>query len=156
MTKPEFSDKAREIVFENKVVMLFLVITAFAFWASEMSTVVFFSELFTRFGRNTFMVLALLIPVVAGLGLNFGIVIGAMSAQIAMFLIILWGGNGVTGIMSVALLATPIAVVLGFLLGILFNNIKGSDDRWPCCPTFLGRLLSVHLSLSLRRDYHNQ
>jgi len=138
MTKQDFTDKAREIVFENKVVILFLVITAFAFWVSEVSTVAFFSELFTRFGRNTFMVLALLIPVVAGLGLNFGIVIGAMSAQIAMFLVLLWGGNGVTGVFSVALLATPIAVVLGYLLGILFNNIKGSE--------MIGGLVARHFS----------
>ncbi|MDR2182798.1 MAG: hypothetical protein LBE55_01355, partial [Clostridiales bacterium] len=127
MSKPASTDKLRDFLFENKVVLLFLVITALAFWASGMTTVVFFSELFTRFGRNTFMVLSLIIPVVAGLGLNFGIVIGAMAAQIAMFLVVLWGGSGVGGVFSVALLATPIAIVLGFLIGKLFNKMKGSE-----------------------------
>ncbi|MCL2376463.1 MAG: ABC transporter permease [Defluviitaleaceae bacterium] len=121
------NNKVRDFLFENKVVLLFLSITLFAFWASGLSTVVFFSELFTRFGRNTFMVLALLIPVIAGLGLNFGIVVGAMAAQISMFLVILWGGDGVSGIFSVALLATPIAIVLGYLVGRLFNSMKGSE-----------------------------
>jgi len=123
----DFMEKVRDFVFENKVVLLFLVVTAFAFWASGMTTVVFFSELFTRFGRNTFMVLALLIPVVAGLGLNFGIVIGAMAAQISMFLVVLWGGSGVSGIFSVVLLALPIAIVFGWLIGKLFNKMKGSE-----------------------------
>jgi len=127
MSNQTIADKIRDFIFENKVVLLFLIVTAFAFWASGMSTVVFFSELFTRFGRNTFMVLALLIPVVAGLGLNFGIVIGAMAAQISMFLVILWGGSGVGGIFMVALLATPIAIVLGWLIGKLFNRMKGSE-----------------------------
>ena len=114
-------------LFEYKVVLLFAIVALFAFFVSGMSTVLFFNELFTRFGRNTFMVLSLLIPVVAGLGLNFGIVIGAMAAQIAMFLVVLWGGQGVAGVGLVALVATPIAILLGFLIGKLFNKMKGSE-----------------------------
>ncbi|MCL2192451.1 MAG: hypothetical protein FWB78_03520 [Treponema sp.] len=115
------------VLFEYKVVLLFAIVALFAFFASGMSTVLFFNELFTRFGRNTFMVLSLLIPVVAGLGLNFGIVIGAMAAQIAMFLVVLWGGQGLAGVGLVALVATPIAILLGFLIGKLFNKMKGSE-----------------------------
>ncbi|MCL2190569.1 MAG: hypothetical protein FWB79_01095 [Treponema sp.] len=120
-------DRTRNVLFENKVVILFAGVALFAFFASGVSTVMFFSELFTRFGRNTFMVLSLLIPVAAGLGLNFGIVIGAMAAQISMFLVVLWGGQGVGGVALVALVATPIAVVLGYLIGRLFNKMKGSE-----------------------------
>jgi simple sugar transport system permease protein len=64
---------------------------------------------------------------VAGLGLNFGIVIGAMAAQISMFLVVLWGGQGILGVAYVALLATPIAIILGYLIGKLFNKMKGSE-----------------------------
>ncbi|MCL2674521.1 MAG: ABC transporter permease [Defluviitaleaceae bacterium] len=127
MSKQVFYDKAKDIFFENKVVILFAVICFFAFYHSGMSTVIFFNELFTRFGRNTFMVLALLIPVVAGLGLNFGIVLGAMAAQIAVFLVVLWGGSGFTGIVAIVALATPIAIVFGYLVGRMFNSMKGSE-----------------------------
>jgi len=120
-------DKVRSTLFENKVVLLFTAVTLFAFFASGVSTVMFFNELFVRFGRNAFMVLSLLIPVVAGLGLNFGIVIGAMAAQIAMFLVVLWGWQGVLAVALVALVATPIAILLGFLIGKLFNKMKGSE-----------------------------
>jgi len=127
MSKQVFYDKAKDIFFENKVVILFAVICLFAFYHSGMSTVIFFNELFTRFGRNTFMVLALLIPVVAGLGLNFGIVLGAMAAQIAVFLVVLWGGSGFSGIVAIVALATPIAIVFGYLVGRMFNSMKGSE-----------------------------
>jgi len=120
-------DKTRNVLFENKVVLLFAGVALFAFFASGVSTVMFFSELFTRFGRNTFMVLSLLIPVAAGLGLNFGIVIGAMAAQVSMFLVVLWGGQGVLGVAFAAALATPIAIILGYLIGKLFNKMKGSE-----------------------------
>ena len=127
MDKQVLANKAREFLFENKVVLLFTSVTLFAFFASGMTPVLFFNELFTRFGRNTFIVLSLLIPVVAGLGLNFGIVIGAMAAQISMFLVVLWGGQGLWGVGAVAAVATPIAILLGYLIGRLFNAMKGSE-----------------------------
>ena len=44
-------------------------------------------ELFGRLSRNAFIVLALIIPIVAGMGINFAITIGAMAAQIACILV---------------------------------------------------------------------
>ena len=120
-------DKVRDFFFRNKVVLLFVIISLFAFRASQMTTVMFFNELFTRFGRNTFIVLSLLIPIVAGLGLNFGIVIGAMAAQIAIIFVVLWGGSGVWGLVAIVALATPIAILFGYLVGRMFNNMKGSE-----------------------------
>ena len=126
-TRSDSMEKVREFLFENKVVLLFLAITLLAYHISGMSYAVFFSDLFTRFGRNTFLVLSLLIPVVAGLGLNFGIVLGAMAAQIAIFLVVLWGGSGLWGLLAIATLATPIAILFGFLVGRLFNSMKGAE-----------------------------
>ena len=45
------------------------------------------NEILTRLGRNSLLVLSLLIPIIAGLGLNFGIVIGAMAGQIALIVV---------------------------------------------------------------------
>jgi len=84
-------------------------------------------ELTTRIGRNTFMVLSLLIPVVAGLGLNFGIVIGAIAAQIAIFLAVLWGLSGFTGLLVCVAISTPLAIIFGYLVGKLFNSMKGTE-----------------------------
>lgn len=120
-------EKIQAFLMENRVVILFTLVTIGAFYASGMSTPMFFNEMFTRFGRNAFIVLSLLIPVVAGLGLNFGIVLGAMAGQIAIFLVVLWGGSGFLGLMSIFAVATPIAILFGFLVGKMFNSMKGSE-----------------------------
>lgn len=119
--------KILEKLFEQKVVIMFVILCIFTIIASKQSLTFVGTELFTRIGRNTFLVLALIIPVVAGMGLNFGIVIGAMAAQIAVFLTTLWGLVGIGGFFATAALATPMAVFFGFLVGKLFNKMKGSE-----------------------------
>jgi len=86
-----------------------------------------FGEMLLRFSRNGLLVLSLLIPILAGLGLNFGIVIGAMAGQIAAILVVSWGGRGVFGLGAAALVATPIAILFGLGTGWLFNRAKGRE-----------------------------
>lgn len=121
------SKKIYDMLFKNKVVILFLFLSIGATIASKQPLTFVASELFTRIGRNSFIVLSLIIPVLAGIGLNFGIVIGAMAAQIALFLTTYWGMTGIGGFLSTALLATPIAAFFGYLVGKLFNHMKGSE-----------------------------
>jgi simple sugar transport system permease protein len=85
------------------------------------------SEMLVRVGRNSILVLSLLIPILAGLGLNFGIVIGAMAGQIGAILVVYWGLAGIGGFAMAWAIATPIAVVFGILTGLLFNKAKGRE-----------------------------
>ena len=55
------------------------------------------NEVITRLARNSLLVLSLLIPVTAGMGLNFGIVIGAMAGQASVIAVTYWGITGVRG-----------------------------------------------------------
>ena len=119
--------KILDRLFEQKVVILFVVLCVLTIVASKQPLTFVANELFTRIARNSFLVLALIIPVLAGMGLNFGIVIGAMAAQIAVFLTTHWGFVGIGGFLLTALLATPMAVFFGFLVGKLFNKAKGSE-----------------------------
>lgn len=121
------SNKIKDFLFNNKVVLLFVVLCVGATFASKQPLTFVAGELFTRISRNAFIVLALIIPVVAGMGLNFGIVIGAMSAQIAIFLTTYWGFTGISGFIVTVILATPIATFFGFLVGKLFNQMKGNE-----------------------------
>lgn len=107
--------------------ILFLLLCVGATAASKQPLTFVIPELFTRIARNAFIVLALIIPVITGLGLNFGIVVGAMAAQIALFLTTYWGFTGVGGFFITVALATPIALVFGFLVGKLFNLVKGNE-----------------------------
>ena len=116
--------KISDFLFKNKVVILFLLLCVGATAASKQPLTFVIPELFTRIARNAFIVLAL---VITGLGLNFGIVVGAMAAQIALFLTTYWGFTGVGGFFITVALATPIALVFGFLVGKLFNLVKGNE-----------------------------
>lgn len=116
-----------DVLFKNKVVILFIFLSVGATIASKQPLTFVIPELFTRIARNAFIVLSLIIPVIAGLGLNFGIVIGAMAAQIAIFLTTYWGFTGISGFMLTVALATPFAMFFGYLVGKLFNHMKGNE-----------------------------
>lgn len=118
---------AGSFLMNNSVTILFVLLCIGGFFASGTTLSFLLPELVTRIGRNTFLVLSLIVPVTAGLGLNFGIVVGAISAQIAIFLVLLWGVNGIAGILLCVVLCTPIAIFLGWLVGALFNRMKGAE-----------------------------
>lgn len=120
-------NKVMHFLNENKVVLLFVLLCIGAIIASKNPLTFVAGELFTRIGRNGFMVLALLIPVLAGMGLNFGITIGAIAAQIAVFWVVYWGFKGIEGFLLATLMATPIAILFGYLVGKLFNKMKGAE-----------------------------
>lgn len=119
--------KIADLIFKNKVVILFLFLSVGATIASKQPLTFVIPELFTRIARNAFIVLSLIIPVIAGMGLNFGIVIGAMAAQVALFLSTYWGFVGISGFLFAIALATPISIFFGFLVGKLFNHMKGNE-----------------------------
>jgi len=116
-----------QMIFDSKVTILFLLLFIIAAIISGKSLTFIIPELFTRIARNGFLILSLIIPILAGMGLNFGIVIGAMAAQISLFITIYWGLTGISGFLITALLALPIAAFLGTLVGRLFNQMKGSE-----------------------------
>lgn len=93
----------------------------------------FLTELMNRFYRNAFLIFALIIPVVAGLGMNFGIVVGAMSGQLAVIAVQYFQLGGIThmsGLMSfivTVIIAFPISAICGYLTGVLFNKTKGQE-----------------------------
>lgn len=117
----------KNVLISNNVTILFIILCIVCFGVSEYTLPSLATELFTRIGRNTFMVLSLLIPVVAGLGLNFGIVIGAVAAQISIFFVVHWGFTGFTGLLLCAVISTPLAILFGYLVGRLFNSMKGTE-----------------------------
>ena len=80
-----------EIVRNNIVTIMFIVLCAVCMAFSGYTPAYVMYELFGRLSRNLFIVLALIIPIVAGMGINFAITIGAMAAQIACILVLEWG-----------------------------------------------------------------
>ena len=120
-------DNLKSIIFENKVIIMFVILCLACIMIADTSVAYIVGEVFTRFGRNTCLVLALIIPCLAGLGMNFGIVVGAIAAQVSVFWIVHWGFTGITGLLLCVLMSTPIAIFFGWLLGMLYNKTKGAE-----------------------------
>jgi simple sugar transport system permease protein len=85
------------------------------------------TDVLERFFRNLFLVLSLVIPIVAGLGLNFGIVLGAMAGQMGLMVVQNGKLPGLGGLTVAVICSIPIAMLLGWLTGLLFNRTRGRE-----------------------------
>lgn len=111
----------------NAVMILFVALSIVCLLASGQNLNKVLGDLTGRMGRNIFIVLALIIPVVAGMGINFAITIGAMAAQIACLWTVEWGISGLPGMLLAAAITVPLASFFGFLIGKLMNKMKGQE-----------------------------
>lgn len=120
-------DKITNFIAQNAVPIIFIILSAVAIPLSGFSSEYLVQEMIIRLSRNSFLVLSLLIPVIAGMGLNFGIVLGAMAGQIGLIFITDWNIVGISGLLLAMIIATPIAILLGFFGGIVLNRAKGRE-----------------------------
>ena len=112
---------------KNAVLLIFVVLSLVCLVYSGQSVAYVMYELFSRLTRNAFIVLALIIPIVAGMGINFAITIGAMAAQIAALWITEWQIPGVWGFLAAMGISLPIGALFGYLIGNLLNKMKGQE-----------------------------
>ncbi len=120
-------NRVKENAREYVVTYIFLVLSIiFVAYSGRPMTDIFY-QLMSRLTRNLFIVLALIIPIVAGMGINFAITIGAMAAQIGLLLVINWGVTGIGGLLLAAAITVPLAAGFGFLIGSLLNKMKGQE-----------------------------
>lgn len=118
---------ARRVVVSNVVTIVFLIICGAALVIAKQPAAYISSELTTRLFRNLVLILSLLIPVWAGMGLNFSIVLGAMAGQAGIIFIMNFNLAGWVGLSVCLLVSGLLAVFLGMLTGCLFNMTKGQE-----------------------------
>lgn len=112
---------------KNIVPIVFIILCTIGFQYSGLSWIFFANDLMSRLARNSFLVISLIIPVLAGMGLNFGIVLGAMAGQFAAFITVVHNLTGIGGFFAACAMAIPFAILFGWLTGILFNKAKGKE-----------------------------
>ena len=112
---------------DNFVVVFFFILAVLCYFVSGVAPAVFLQEIVSRFQRNAFLILALIIPVVAGLGLNFGMVIGAIAGQIGILFSIGFGFTGISSFLMACLISTPLAILFGWMVGLVLNKTKGNE-----------------------------
>lgn len=111
----------------NAVPLVFVLLSVVALHYSQLGTGFVANEVVTRFIRDGVMVLALVIPVNAGMGLNFAITVGAMAAQIGLILAVDWGLKGGPGLLIIALVGLGLSLLFGWLIGLALNRVKGKE-----------------------------
>jgi len=112
---------------KNIVPIIFILVSAVMAPLSGYSGGHIVQEVVTRLGRDTFLVLSLLIPLIAGMGINFGLALGACAGQIALILVLNWQITGAAGLFLAMLISLPLSILLGAFGGYLLNNAKGRE-----------------------------
>ncbi len=119
--------KVGTFLLNNIVPIMFIVIGGIGIYFSGFSGTAIMNEMMTRLSRNSFLVISLLIPIMAGMGLNFGMTLGAMAGQIGLIFITEWGIVGIPGMVLAAIISTPISILLGWWCGKILNLAKGRE-----------------------------
>lgn len=119
--------KIKNFLTDNIVTIIFVILSLAGILVSGQPLLVIVRDITQRFVRNSFIVLSLIIPVVAGLGLNFGIVIGAMAAQMSVIFVMDIGVEGFPGILLAMAIAAPLSWFFGILIGKLLNKTRGQE-----------------------------
>lgn len=112
---------------DNTVPLMFILICAICIPLSGFSVNYLLAEIVTRISRNSFLILSLLIPIMAGMGLNFGMTLGAMAGEIGLILVSDWQIWGIPGMVLAMIISIPISIGLGVLCGKIMNMAKGRE-----------------------------
>lgn len=123
----EWGRALRRFLSDNIVPIMFVLICAYCIPHADLSWNYLLNEGMTRLGRNAFLILSLLIPVMAGMGMNFGMTLGAMAGQIGLIFAADWQVWGIPGLILAAIISIPISVLLGIMIGKLLNRAKGRE-----------------------------
>ena len=152
---------------DNSVPLMFVIICAICIPISGFSPSYLINEIITRIGRNTLLILCLLIPIIAGMGLNFGMTLGAMAGEIGLILVSDWQIWGIPGMILAMIISIPISVLLGTFCGKILNMAKGREMVTSYIISYfingvyqlvvlymMGKIIPIkHFSIKLPRGY---
>jgi len=125
--------KFRSSLLNNIVTIVFIVFAIIGYiFSGDFTPSSFINELAIRFFRNALLILSLIIPVIAGLGLNFGIVVGALVGMLSIITVRYFMLDGLLSspfgsLMLCFLIALPLAMLVGWLTGKLYNKTRGQE-----------------------------
>ncbi len=124
----------------NMVPAVILVLGILSFKLSGVSGSYLAAEVYTRFIRNILFTLALILPITCGMGINFAIVVGAISAQMAMVLSVDFMLEGIPALLFVTGASVVFSVIFGSMVAALLNRARGKE---MIVSIMIGQLSSV-------------
>lgn len=125
----------------NYVTILFIILSILGVYKAGVGLNFILGELYIRFIRNAFFVLALIIPISCGMGINFAITIGAILAQLSMIIAIDLNLSPKFGFIFTIILSSFLSVIFGYIIGKILNKAKGKEMIVSILIGFLGTSL---------------
>lgn len=121
------NDRFRKGLMSIAVPALFIIISILAIKPSGLPPSYIAEQVLVRLFRNSFLVLALLLPIMAGMGINFALTLGAMAGQMGLIATQGLGLLGPGGLFAAVAMSIPVAVILGIFAGQVLNKAKGRE-----------------------------
>ena len=117
-------DKIGSARFVMVLFLLFLVVMVFA---KQLDAAYLFSNALLHIGMSSFFVLSMVVTIITGTGLNFGLPLGLIAGLFAGVLTLEWKMTGWAGVLTAIALAMVFGAIVGFLYGRILVHVKGSE-----------------------------
>ena len=109
------------------VVLGFLLVLMLSVFPLGINPGMIYADCLVRVGMNGFLVLAMMISIVCGAGLNFGLPIGILCGLFGGSIAVQFDWSGLGGFWGACLVSIPVAIIAGYLYALLLNHVKGSE-----------------------------
>lgn len=126
-SKKKVKNLKQKIKNEHFIILFFSVLSVAGIAMSGLSFSFVADQAINRFIRNGLMVLALIIPVKAGMGLNFSITVGAMIAQGVLISAVGLADLDAASFSMVVVVSIILSVLVGYFIGRLLNMVRGKE-----------------------------
>lgn len=113
--------------FSRMLVISFLLVLLISAFPLGINPGMIYADCLVRVGMNGFLVLAMMISIVCGAGLNFGLPIGILCGLLGGSIAIQFNWSGLPGFWGACAVSIPFAAAAGYLYAKLLNNVKGSE-----------------------------
>lgn len=117
----------QKIGFPRLIITLFLVLFLVSAVALNLSLPAMFTDMINRFGMNAILVLAMVPTIQAGTGVNLNLALGVIFGLIGSLVSMEFGLTGWSSLFVAFAVAIPLAIIAGYLYGLLLNRIKGQE-----------------------------
>lgn len=120
-------DIYKKIGFPRLIITVFLIMFLIAAVGLGLSLPDMLTDMINRFGMNAILVLAMVPTVQAGVGINLNLALGVIFGLIGALVSLELGLTGWNSLLIALAISIPLAIVAGYLYGLLLNRIKGQE-----------------------------
>lgn len=117
----------KKVGFPRLIIFLFLISLIIMAKILHITLSSIFTDILVRFGMNAILVLSMVPAIQSGIGLNFNLPLGVICGLVGALVSIEFEVTGFPGFLVALLIAIPLAIVLGYLYGLMLNRIKGQE-----------------------------